>query len=439
MKKLRILIIVTLIIIIVSLCTIIFLKYKENNVDTDIDVSDYDANMEKNEKEELNEREQKDMVYTVEQCVNSYLDVINTNNSIYYGTNENGELIKLVNENESIYNILSNKFKTQNNISIDNIENYVEKQESDVFFIPLDMKYIKNDNLIKYLTHGYITDSGYNYIKDIILIVNLDFDNNTFSIEPVDDEADFDNFELDKNDMEQIEKNNNNVFKYVQATQEEISKKYLDYFKKMALSNTEELYNYLNEEYRDKRFENLENFQKYIENNRDTIKTLTLQKYLLNSYEGYDEYVCTDELENLYIFREYGPLDYEILLDTYTIPTEKFKETYDKSGDQYKVAMNVDRWIQMINNRDYKTAYSYLDETFRNNNFGSEEAFEQYMRERYPSHYDFELGESTETNGTYTQTIDLTDILGEDGAVIENTIIMQLLDNYEFVMSFGVN
>ena len=422
-----------------SLCTIIFLKYKENNVDTDIDVSDYDANMEKNEKEELNEREQKDMVYTVEQCVNSYLDVINTNNSIYYGTNENGELIKLVNENESIYNILSNKFKTQNNISIDNIENYVEKQESDVFFIPLDMKYIKNDNLIKYLTHGYITDSGYNYIKDIILIVNLDFDNNTFSIEPVDDEADFDNFELDKNDMEQIEKNNNNVFKYVQATQEEISKKYLDYFKKMALSNTEELYNYLNEEYRDKRFENLENFQKYIENNRDTIKTLTLQKYLLNSYEGYDEYVCTDELENLYIFREYGPLDYEILLDTYTIPTEKFKETYDKSGDQYKVAMNVDRWIQMINNRDYKTAYSYLDETFRNNNFGSEEAFEQYMRERYPSHYDFELGESTETNGTYTQTIDLTDILGEDGAVIENTIIMQLLDNYEFVMSFGVN
>ena len=439
MKKIRILIIVTLIIIIVTICTIIFLKYKENKVNTDIDVSDYDANMEKNEKEELSEREQKDMVYTVEQCVNSYLDIINTNNSIYYGTNENGELTKLVNENESIYNVLSNKFKTQNNISIDNIENYIEKQETDVFFVPLDMKYIKNDNLIKYLTHGYITDLGYNYIKDIILIVNLDFDNNTFSIEPVDDETDFNNYELDKNDIEQIEKNNNNAFKYVQATQETISKKYLDYYKKMALSDTERLYNLLNEEYRDKRFENLENFQKYIENNRDTIKTLTLQKYLLNSYDGYDEYVCTDEFENLYIFREYGPLNYEILLDTYTIPTEKFKTTYDESGDQYKVAMNVDRWIQMINNRDYKTAYSYLDKTFRNNNFGSEEAFEQYMRERYPSHYDFELGESTETNGTYTQTIDLTDISGEDGAVIENTIIMQLLDNYEFVMSFGVN
>lgn len=439
MKKIRILIILTLIIIIVTICTIIFLKYKENKVNTDIDVSDYDANMEKNEKEELSEREQKDMVYTVEQCVNSYLDIINTNNSIYYGTNENGELTKLVNENESIYNVLSNKFKTQNNISIDNIENYIEKQETDVFFVPLDMKYIKNDNLIKYLIHGYITDLGYNYIKDIILIVNLDFDNNTFSIEPVDDETDFNNYELDKNDIEQIEKNNNNAFKYVQATQETISKKYLDYYKKMALSDTERLYNLLNEEYRDKRFENLENFQKYIENNRDTIKTLALQKYLLNSYDGYDEYVCTDEFENLYIFREYGPLNYEILLDTYTIPTEKFKTTYDESGDQYKVVMNVDRWIQMINNRDYKTAYSYLDETFRNNNFGSEEAFEQYMRERYPSHYDFELGESTETNGTYTQTIDLTDISGEDGAVIENTIIMQLLDNYEFVMSFGVN
>lgn len=438
MKKLKIMIIFTIIIIIAILCTVIFLKYKENKVDTNIDVSNYDESIEKLEKEELTEREQKDMIYTVEQCINAYLNIINSNSSSYYGTNENGEFIKLMNEDDFIYDILSNKFKDDNNISVENVEKFVDKLQNDMFFIPKDMKYIKNDNLIKYLAYGYLADINYNYVNDIMLIVNLDFNNNTFSIEPIYDSKEFDNIELNSSDIEEIEKNNNNVFKYLQATQEVISKKYVDYYKKMALSNTEELYKHLNKEYAEKRFESLDNFQKYIENNKDDIKTLSIQKYSLNSYDGYDEYICMDEYENVYIFKEYGALDYEILLDTYTIPTDKFKETYDKSGNQYKVAMNIDRWIQMLNNRDYKTAYSYLDETFRNNNFESEEAFEQYMRERYPLHYDVELDKSTETNGIYTQTIKLTDITGEDESIIENTIIIQLLDNYEFVMSFEV-
>ena len=102
----------------------------------------------------------------------------------------------------------------------------------------------------------------------------------------------------------------------------------------------------------------------------------------LNTYDEYSEYVCRDKYQNLYIFRAKNPLDYTVLLDTYTITTDNFKTTYDKSSEEYKVAMNIDKWIQMINSRDYTSAYNCLDETFRNNNFGSEEAFEKYMKEK---------------------------------------------------------
>ena len=129
---------------------------------------------------------------------------------------------------------------------------------------------------------------------------------------------------------------------------------------------------------------------------------------------------------------------YKVRLDTYTIMPDNFKETYDSSNEQYKVAMNIDKWIDMLNNRDYHSAYQYLDETFRNNNFGSEEAFEQYMREHFPLHYQLKIGQFTETNNTYTQYIVLTDITGETNEEIDNTIIMQLKDDYDFVMSFSV-
>ena len=60
------------------------------------------------------------------------------------------------------------------------------------------------------------------------------------------------------------------------------------------------------------------------------------------------------------------------------------------------------------------------------------------MREKFPLHYKLSVGSTEEVNGVYKQSIILEDITGSSDEKIENTIIMQLKDNYEFVMSLGI-
>ena len=60
------------------------------------------------------------------------------------------------------------------------------------------------------------------------------------------------------------------------------------------------------------------------------------------------------------------------------------------------------------------------------------------MREKFPLHYKLSVGQTEEVNGIYKQRIILEDITGASSEKIENTIIMQLKEDYEFVMSFEI-
>ena len=63
---------------------------------------------------------------------------------------------------------------------------------------------------------------------------------------------------------------------------------------------------------------------------------------------------------------------------------------------------------------------------------------EQYMKEHFPLHYEVENVEYSNEGSTYVQKINLTDVTGKDKNVISLNIIMQLKENYEFVMSFSM-
>ena len=132
-------------------------------------------------------------------------------------------------------------------------------------------------------------------------------------------------------------------------------------------------------------------------------------------------------------------MGYTVLLDDYTLDyeDEEYLAEYASSDDQYKVAYNINKWIKMLNNRDYNAAYNVLDETFRNNNFGSVDNFENYMRQNYGEHYDVEFGDFSNEGNTYVQPLTLTTISGS-GENKEITIIMRLNENYGFTMSFVI-
>ena len=389
-------------------------------------------------KDETNEIERAEYNY-INVAMSTYMQNLNLENSRYYGRNENNEYVSIVEENqkkEYILDLLSENYILENNITIQNLDEYIETVDEQLIFVPTQLKRLVNENVKTYVVSGIIENLNYQLIDEEVFIVNLDFTNRTFSIEPTN--KNYDDINSVQREITSIEENDSNQYNNTSVTIENVVKEYINNYKRLVLAKPDLIYEKLNEGYREKRFGNLEEFEKYINNNRDTIISLQAKQYLSNSYQDYTEYVCKDEYSNLYIFREYGILNYEMLLDTYTIISDNFKETYNSSDEQHKVAMNIDKWVQMLNTRDYTHAYEELDETFRNNNWESEEVFEQYMRENFPLHYDVEYTTYSSEGSTYVQQINLTDITGKTEGTISLNIIMQLKDNYEFVMSFSL-
>lgn len=441
MKKLKIIIVIFVIAILFIIGGIILLRNDntEPSQDTgDIEETIVHANEMKDEEDISDGVKNSESFFTVSSCVSQYLNLLNKNYDIYYGYDDNNNYTQIINPYENILEVLSKKYIKENNISKDSLQNYVQLMNDKVIFVPLQMRVTKNSDIETYLVYGIISSISNEYIDDIYLFVNLDEINSTFSIVPI--KGEYDNiYDIDfTNEEDLIEPNDFNKYVPIVVNSEYMCKQYLNAYKNIALAKPEMAYQLLDKEYREERFGDLSSYIKYMEDNRKEIATLQLNQYLVNGYNEYIEYVCRDRYQNLYVFRETGIMDFTLKLDTYTIPTEKFTTTYSSANVQRKVMMNVDKWVQMLNNRDYTAAYNVLDETFRNNNFGSEEKFETYMRTNYPLHYQIKFSSFSEEGITYVQHITLIDINSEDGKEKELDIIMKLKDGIDFVMSFSI-
>lgn len=110
--------------------------------------------------------------YTVSSCVTKYLNTLSSNNV------------------ENILTILDKNYKEKNKVTEDNIYNYIDKVDDVYNFSPRKMYYKKSDNdVTKYYVYGTIEKSTINQsdeAKDYYIIVYLDSQNMTFSVEPYD-------------------------------------------------------------------------------------------------------------------------------------------------------------------------------------------------------------------------------------------------------------
>jgi len=293
----------------------------------------------------------------------------------------------------------------------------------------------------KYVAYGVITNlSDYQDAQEIYIMVNLDNNNNTFSIDPVNNNYNsIDEINVE-NENSLIEENDNNSYKVQSVTNEYIANEYFVLYKRLALSDPELLYNMFSNEYKSARFGSLNEFKNYINNNKEEIMKINMGQYLVDAYDEYTEFVAKDQFGNYYVFDENNSKgDVEIKLDTYTIPTEKFKTEYDKAESEKKVQMNIDKFIQMVNRHDYKTSYNCIADGFKNNYFDTQDKFENYIKNAFFEYNNFEF-ENIEQKGNnlYTCTVTLTDLTGNSKDTKKITIIMQLNDNYDFKMSFSV-
>mgnify|MGYP003292242916 CR=1 FL=1 len=380
--------------------------------------------------------EEKSKYYTVRDCINNYLNYLDVNNSVYYVGDE--KLLDL--QNECINNLLSQEYKDKNNISLSNLSNYIETLEERCTFIPLQMRVLEADKVNKYITYGVIQTSIENrFIKEAYYFVNLDYINNTFSIEPVAEQyQNIDDIKFDNKNIS-IADNGSNYYMEPKINNENVVKEYFNLYKKIALSKPEIIYNIMSEEYRNLRFGNFDNFEKYVNNNYEEIKKINLKQYLVNYYDNYTEYVGKDQFGNLYVFDEYKGEKIQIKLDTYTLTTNKFIEEYEKAEEQKRVQMNVDKFIQMINRSDFTTSYNCISEGFRNNYFSTLEDFKDFIQYNFFKYNKLEF-KNIEKKGSniYVCTVQLSDLTEQTQDIKEINIIMQLNDGINFEMSFGM-
>lgn len=216
-------------------------------------------------------------------------------------------------------------------------------------------------------------------------------------------------------------------------------------YKALMLSNTNEAYKYLDNEYRNLKYGSLQEYKDFIISNNDDINDFEMKAYSING----NRYVCKDGKDNFYIFNVNKVLDYTVVLDTYTVDLPEFTEKYNKVSAQEKVALNINKVITALNDKDYKYIYNKLADSFKDNYFNNEDELKEYLSNKLYDNNEINFGKfSDEGNGIYTYEIELSEISNENEAAqegkgdnfarIKMNVVMQLKEGTDFVMSFSI-
>ena len=100
--------------------------------------------------------------------------------------------------------------------------------------------------------------------------------------------------------------------------------------------------------------------------------------------------------------------------------------------------MNIDKFFQMLNAKDYKAAYEKLDMNFKNNYFKTEQDFENYIKQRVFSYNKVEyVSYNGDISGIFKYDLNLKNKQNETQEV-SFSVVMQLKEGTDFVMSFNI-
>lgn len=425
-----------MIIIIILVILLVLIMFSMNKYVFHRNEKKLEKNVEVKASGEINEVKDIETYLTVSDCVNNYLLYVSEN------------------DNKSIFELLNKSYTKENNINEDNVLNKIDKINEKVEFNIKNIYELDIDVSIKiYFIYGYLINEQDKY-EDYNVVLNIDYSNNTFSIAPYGKiYVEYINYQSNnvsikkqenlKKLVDNIDIGDVNLIQRININDESISEFYFKQYVQKLLYNSQEAYLYLDQSYSQKRFGDFEEFQQYIIENNSYIKNGILNKYKVNNYGDYDEYICLDNYGNYYIFKVTSPMSYTVMLDTYTIERDEFLKKYNSADNETRVAMNIEKFFSMLNARDYKSAYSKLDEGFKQRYFKTEEDFKDYVKDNF-----FEINNETysnckSVNDVYTIDVLITDYtmrgyIGEYRKEVNKTFIMKLEDGTDFVMSFNV-
>lgn len=427
-KLINITITIMIIIIIVSILILVIFLGKNNEEDSNTEETVQKVEYINNNIESISNNKK---LFAVKNCIQDFIKQINVNNVVYY---TGGERIEQSIISKWTYSLLSTEYINNNNITEDNVYNYVNNIEEKLTFIPLKINVLECKSTTRYAIYGFTCTQTNEYKEDVYFILNVDNNNNTYSIEPILNAKSIDEIKLNSEDLV-IQPNRYNTYEEKDITDEDICQLYLSNYKTMMLSNSELAYNYLDNEYKDKKFGELKNYENYIMENKNKISQSELENYKING----SEYICVDQWENYYVFNINEILNYNVILDTYTVDLPEFTEKYNQGNDQQKVVLNINKIFTAIDAKDYKYVYSKLAESFKNNYFNNESDLQKYLNDNLFEKNNVSYEEYAREGELYTYKVYITDNNNtEDSKQVKMNIVMQLKEGTDFVMSFSI-
>lgn len=441
-RKILIFTIILLILMFITIGLIILLKVEEYNEEpTEMTEEEYREFLGEDlfKKEDM---EVTSMQYiAVRTCLQNYMEKINFGSSAYYGYNDNDEYTVIVTEEEiskNVYDILSKEFIQKNSIQEGEVFKYINKHDKSVLLSIVEIKKLNVNESVKSFAVEILLQNtsdlssiGINY-----MIVNLDDNNLTYSLEPV-NVSNIEEIKLSTK-IEEIQPNENNTFKYQVLKDQDMIQEYINKYQRLSIASPKYVYDkILDKDYKESRFGSVEKFQQYITENIEKIKSISMDKYQKIEKSDYVEYVCIDQRGKYYIIRENSITDYSLILDTYSIDIPEFVEKYDSASETNKVALNSNKIVEAANNGDYEYIYNKLDETFRQNNFESVDKLEEYIKNTFYENCVIKSAQCKQEGNAYIFTMQISDYQGKSLSK-EVKIIMKLLENRDFVMSFSI-
>lgn len=345
---------------------------------------------------------------------------------------------------EKLINIISNKYVQKENITIDNVLEKVKDanvQYSQNYKLLINSLYVVKESIS---LESYIVNLVYCNLEtsrtyEIKLIVQINLEESTFDIIPYQymQKLEYDKLKLgDKCNIEfpAVVKNQYNTYKTTPISKNSTAERYFNIFTEYLKYDLQKSYEILDNEYKQNKFGNVNEYIKYIKSNN--LQESGLKSYKVYTYNDCTQYICIDNNDNYYIFNENGIMNFNVILDTYTINLPEFTEKYTKASDEEKVLLNIQKCFTAINDKDYRYVYDKLDNTFKANNFKTLADFEKYINANFFEKNKISAGNARKQSEVYLYDIKISNIDGTSS--ITKTFVMQLKENTDFVMSFGV-
>ncbi len=338
-----------------------------------------------------------------------------------------------------IYNILDEEYITKNSITKDNVDSKLGKYKDIVVLINGMYLADINENVNIYFVEGNVIEKENLKKEKFTMTIIIDTQNTGYKIYPNGYKY---NIEIGKeviSNIEEIKNNTYNKYNYKIINNENYCREMLKDIKNRLIYDVDSAYNFLDEEYRNKKFSNAQELKDYVSNNYYKFVNSNINSYQVKQMQGYDRNLVVDGNGRYYIFKIQSPLRYEVILDTYTIDVEEFTDKYKDSNNQEKVILNLNKFCMALNEKDYKTAYSMLADSFKANNFTTSSEFENYIKNNFFEENIFEYTEFGDEAGTYyTYDINITDKSGKSDKKISKKFIILLESQTDFKLSFNI-